>query len=260
MSLTEAQRAKMAQRLTLRHDRSDRGQLLPMTESALKLPARTTFEKAERAAAVALALVEERLVVPVPVEAHPHETGEHKPQGLGEDDEIPLPIVPGRYGVGVLAFSSARELAKWDPSARPMTMSAQRVAVAATQAGAPPFITIDVASDAPVVLPVGAVHALVGADQWLPPWKDASLAAVLRERVARECDAVVGLQVVPGDSTAEAGIWSGELEAHVLLAVERAATSQRERLANALAVLGNEPRLRTAAPMVSLVPKPVGTV
>ena len=258
MSLTETQRTKMAQRLTLRHDRTDRGQLLPRTSAALELPAGTAFEQAERAAALARALVEERLVVPVPVEAHPDEGGEHQPQGLGEDDEITLPVVTGPYGAAVLAFSSAQELGKWEPGARPMTMSAQRVAVAATQAGAPPSIIVDAASNAPVALPVGAIHALVGADGWLPPWQDASLVDTLRTKAREQCDDVVGVQVVPSSGVAVgADTWSGELEVRVLFAVGGPTAGQREKMANALATVGNEPRLRTAAPMISLVPQPV---
>lgn len=262
MSLTAAQRAKMAQRLTLTHDRSDLGQLLPRSAAALALPADSTLAQGRRAAALAEALQTERLVVPVPVETHPDESGEHRPQGLGEEDEVPLPVVAGEFGPSVLAFTSAQELAKWDSSARPMTMSAQKVAVAATQAGAPPSITVDAGSDQPVVLPVGAVHALVGGGGWLAPWEDQTLALTLLQAAEKACAEVVVVQIVPGpEVSGPTGTWSGELEVRVLFHMETGAdmATQRERLANALGIVGAAPRLVAAAPSVVLVPRPVFT-
>lgn len=262
MSLTPAQRAKMAQRLTLNHDRSDLGQQLPGTAAALALPADSAFAQGRRAAALAEALLTERLVVAVPVETHPDHSGEHKPQGLGEEDEVPLPVVAGEFGPSVLAFTSAEQLAQWDPAARPMTMSAQKVAVAATQVGAPPSITVDAASEHPVVLPVGAVHALVGGGRWLAPWEDQSLALTLLQSAEKVCAEVVVVQIVPGPEASGApGVWSGELEVRVLFQVAEGSemVTQRERLANALGAVGASPRLVAAAPSVVLVPRPVFT-
>lgn len=252
----------MAQRLTLTHDRSDLGQLLPKSAAALALPADSMFAQGRRSEALAEALLTERLVVPVPVEAHPDESGEHKPQGLGDEDEVPLPVVSGEFGPSVLAFTSAEELARWDPAARPMTMSAQKVAVAATQVGAPPSITVDAASQHPVVLPVGAVHALVGGGRWLAPWEDQALALTLLQDAEKACGEVVVVQIVPGpEASGASGVWSGELEVKVLfqmLAGTDMAT-QRESLANALGVVGANPRLTAGAPSVVLVPRPVFT-
>lgn len=254
--ITQAQRTKLAQRLSLAPDRTDHGHVLARTQAALALASLSANEQADRAAALACALGEERLVVPVPVEVHPDKSGHHRPQGLGEDDEIPLPLVRGPFASAVLAFTSTEELAAWDRSARPMTMSAQRVAVAATQAGAPPSIVVNPASEAPVVLPVGAVHALIGGDTWLPPWKDPSLAADLLALARHQCADVVAVRVTP---TATDERWNGDITVAVLFRMNTGVDlgTQRTRLAHALAALGASARLAAAAPSVSLTPTPV---
>ncbi len=261
MNLTDAQRAKLAQRLTLRHDRSDRGSLLPLTAAALAAPAETLIERADRAVELQSALVTERLIVPVPVEVHPDDSGEHRNQGLGEDDDIPLPVVEGEYGPVVLAFSSAEQLAAWDPTARPMTMSSQKVAVAATQAGAPPAIQVDAGSKSTVILPVAAVHALVGGDRWLAPWNDVSLAEELLQAATTQSPGIVAVQVHPADSDGEeaSGIWGGLLDVAVLFEVEPTTDMavQKLQLANALGLIARHPRLSAAAPAVRLTPRPV---
>ncbi len=250
--LTDAQRAKLSARLSLSPDRSDRGQLLPATATALSLPAASISDQAERALVLARALLSERLIVPVPVEVHPDHSGEHRPQGLGEEDAIPLPVIQIDSRPAVLAFSSAEELAKWDPSARPMTMSSQRVAMAASQAGTPPAIIVDAASDAPIILPVGAVHSLIGSDVWLPAWADTELRSELTKTARSACEDIVGIAVVPADGT-------GGLEVTVLVRVDSATDSDQKRreLVGALARLQAHPRLQAAAPSVKLVPKPV---
>ena len=254
------QRLKMEKRLSLHHDRSDRGQLLPLTSIALAEPFGTVRQKAGRAVALAGALVSERLVVPVPVEAHPDDTGEHRNQGLGVDDEIPLPVASGPYGPAVLAFSSAEQLAAWDPVARPMTMSAQRVALVATQTGAPPSILVDVASAAPVTLPVAAVHALVGADSWLPPWAEPGLASDLLAVAQARCSDIVDIRVEPAETPGQSDQWSGALQVIILYRVGGGAdfAGQKHALANALAALSHHPRLIATAPAIEMVPKPVG--
>ncbi|WP_099332103.1 SseB family protein [Actinomyces minihominis] len=261
MNLTDAQRAKLAQRLTLRHDRSDRGSLLPLTAAALANPTQTLGERADRAVELQSALVTERLIVPVPVEVHPDDSGEHRSQGLGEDDDIPLPVVEGKYGPMVLAFSSAEQLAAWDPTARPMTMSSQRVAVAATQAGAPPAIQIDAGSTSTVILPVAAVHALVGGDRWPAPWYDVSLAEELLQAARTQCSGIVAVRVHPAGSEGdESGvIWNGMLDVVVLFEIDPTSDMavQKLKLANALGLIAKHPRLSSAAPAVRLTPRPV---
>lgn len=257
--LTQAQRLKMAQRLNLHHDRSDRGQLLPLTAIALAEPSGSVRQKAGRAVALAAALVSERLVVPVPVEVHPDDAGEHRHQGLGVEDQIPLPVAAGAFGNTVLAFSSAEQLAAWDPVARPMTMSAQRVALFATQTAAPPSIVVDVASSSPVTLPVAAVHALVGGDTWLPPWADPALAADLVAAAQTQCSDIVDVRVAPTVTPGQDEAWVGALQVTILFRADVGAdfATQRQSLANALSEVSHHPRLVAAAPAVELVPKPV---
>ncbi len=261
MTLTPAQRAKMQQRLNLRFDRSDTGALLPQTGAALALPAADALQQGARAEAVAQALVTERLVVPVPVESHPDETGEHRPQGLGEEDQIPLPVVQTPDGEVVLAFSSVEQLHAWDPKARPMVMTAQRVAMTASQVAAPPGILIDPSSAHPVFLPVGAVHALIGGDRWIAPWNDAALAAELKEIAQSQCEIIVSLRLQPAltQSDPDGQLWWGGVEVELYLDTANTFFGERQQalLAAAMRKIGSHPRLEVAAPILQFTPRPV---
>ncbi len=255
--LTEAQKVKLGQRLALRPDRGERGSLLPQTAKALAMPVGDTLAQAERAAALALALVTERLIVPVPVETHADPNTSHAP--FTGEAGFPLPTVPLAVGSAVLAFTSAAELGAWQESARPTPLPAQQVAVAATQFGAPPAILVDAASSTPVVLPVGAVHALVGGDSWLPPWRDEALTEEILRLASRRGGRIVSVKVVPhaeGES-----YWQGALEVQLRCQLpsrgQRGAEEAARTLAGTVAAIGELPRLRRAAPKVVLTPIPV---
>lgn len=161
--------ARLAKRLASRPDRSDLGQLLPATASALE--AATVKEQLSQ---LVTALASERVVVPVPVEAHPKERGDkHSPQDLDESATIPLATDTRGDVTAIAVFSSAAALAAWDPEARPMTMGAQKAAITAIAAGIPRF-RLD-PNGAALLIPRPAVEALAGGGSWLPAWEDAQL-------------------------------------------------------------------------------------
>ncbi len=264
--LTAAQREKIAARLKFNPDRTDRGQLLPKTAAAWNLPAGTAQAAADRVAALVDALLSERLVVPVPVETHPDLGGDHVEQRLGEDDFIPLPTVPSVYGPAIAAFTSAQALHEWDPAARPMTMSAQRVAVltglmassgclvlnpAKQPANGPGNGPGNGAGDSPggVLLPTPAVHALAAADVWLPAWKDDTLRTQLAAVAQESCGDVVAVKVRPAGSSP----WMGQVAVDVLVQAEGA--HDRGPIAAALAAVSQHPRLKTAGQKVEIIPR-----
>lgn len=253
--LTEAQRAKVAARLRLRPDRSDTGQLLPKTASALNMAGGTAWEQGKRVAALAAALAEERLVVPVPVEPHPDEAG-HTHQGLGDDDQIPLATVETDRGASVVAFTSAQSLARWDSAARPMTMSAQRVALTAGLTTETGMVLVDAGSKPAVFLPPPTVAALAGGDVWLPPWEDEELKATLLAVAQRACGNVVGVTVQPSNPTVSSP-WEGNVDVIMLADPGQAVadSSMKHCLLKAAHALAGVERLGVSAPRVNVIPK-----
>ena len=168
MELTENQRAKLAQRLTLPNpDRSDLGQELPLTKAALDLKCAGPRDCVTRVVAVAEALSTERLIVKVPVEAPP-QSPDHAPIDVRFGARIPLETVEGPYGASVTAFSSVDELKQWDPQARPLTMEASRVAVIAATTPGSGALVINPGSKRRVDLPRSTVLSLAAGDSWLP--------------------------------------------------------------------------------------------
>ena len=234
--LTAAQRAKIAARLSLRPNREERGESLPATQAALALPSATLKEQANRAAALAAALLTERLVVPV-------------------GGQAPLPQVQGSFGGAVLAFTSAAELSAWSHDARPAAMAAQQVAALAGQVGGAASIVVDAGSENPVVLPIGAVHALAGGDLWQGPWEDPGLRSTLTETARAKCAEVVGVSVLPAASSE--GPWEGALEVRLFFEPAPATGTQRAELANAIAAVRTHPRLAQCAPAITLTPIPI---
>lgn len=231
--------ARLSRRLQTKPDRSDRGQTLPRTAAALD-----EKEKAKRQAAVVEALGAERLIVPVPVEAHPNESGRHGSQELGEDDEIPLRSADTPAGPAIAVFSSAEALAAWDPEARPMVMHSQKAALTALAVGIPRLV-LDVAGPA-VLIPRPATEALATGDTWLPAWEDQALRETL-ERKAREGSAwadYIGVRLLPTE---------GGITVQVRVAA-RSDEKLRGRVAKLLADLGREPRLAGSAETIEFQP------
>lgn len=273
-TVTPAMREKLAARLRLRPDRTDRGQVLPQTQMALRLPSATVAQAAARAHALADALGEERLIVPVQVEKEPDDPG-HRPL----DPRGPLlEATPGPHGATTVAFTSVDELRRWDSQARPMTLPTSQVAAAALSEDGPGTVTVDPRSEFPVILPRAALLALAGGGSWLPAWEDEELVEELRD-VARVSPGIVGVAIRPGvagtvgtDRRATAPnspaddspLWDGTVAVDVFIdtaLARRAAGGDEARaqgdLGRALRALASSARLRESAQRVELVPRPV---
>ena len=266
--ITENQRAKWAQRLRMPNpDRSDVGQELPLTGQALNTKVQSGKEAASKVVALVRALGQERLVVAVPVEAHP-ESPDHAPVDLGGATPPPLNLVEGPVegprGANVAAFSSAAELASYDPSARPMTMSAQQVAVIAGLSQGSGGIVVNPGSERETIIPRSAALALAAADQWLPPWEDRNLTEELLRNARAVCGDVVGVKIEPvaGDSQT----WDGAIRVEVQVDMaphsgHGGSTSDpvgpRRLLAAALQTVTSNERLKESSSHIEVVPIPV---
>lgn len=260
-TVSDSAREKLAARLRLRPDRSDLGQVLPLTAAALALPSNTVVEAAARARALTGALGEERLVIAVEVEATPRGCDS---RSLSPEDAKTRAEAP-RLAGQPMAFTSVEELGEWDPKARPATLPASQVAAAALSEEGPGVLMVNPASTRPVLLPRACLLALAGGGRWLPAWEDEELHRELRE-AAHVSPAVVGIGVRPGcgsKNRVEGAPWDGTVAVDVFLDSGlglRAASGNEPRaqgeLARALHVIGSSPRLREAAQRVELVPRP----
>lgn len=234
--------ARLARRLASRPDRSDHGQLLPALGAALEVE-----ELGDRLARVVAALGSERLIVPVPVEAHPDQAGgEHRPQDLDPDSQIPL-ATDERDGVTAIAvFSSAEALRHWDREARPLALTSQKVAITAIATGVP-RLRLDPA-DQSLLLSRPAVEALAAGDRWLPGWEDELLRAHLSARAAELAPwaSFVSVTLRPNPTGLTVEVSAAPREGHRRV---------REDFAALLAQLGQDPRLGAAAESVEFNPR-----
>lgn len=235
--------ARLAKRLESRPDRSDHGQLLPLLAAALDQndPAVQLVEAVQ-------AIQLERVIVPVPVEEHPDATGEHRPQDLSPEANVPLAVIE-QDGEGAIAiFSSARALLEWDPKARPLAMQAQKAALTAAAAGVP-RLRLDPAG-ANLLIPRAAVEALAAGGSWLPAWDDQQLADSLRDQARRESDWATFVDVRVYPATA------GAIMVEVLATPRHLDPALvRSRFAELLSSLGRNPRLSAGVEAVQFVPR-----
>lgn len=259
---TQAMKDRLAMRLLMRPDRSDSGELLPRTEAALALPRANAEEGAKRVEQLVEALAEERLIVPITVEAPP-ESDDHKPL---DPNAGPLKAVAGASGSTLVAFSSAEELRKWDPEGRPMTMKSYRVAVGALAQTETGTITLNPASTTRTVIPRSAVLALSSGDSWLPAWEDGELRTELAALAKQELPAIVNVAIRPTKAYGGSG-WDGGVTVELLMDTElavRAADGNepvvRARLGKAIEAVTTYARLRESAQQIEIVPRPVASL
>ena len=248
--LNQAQRNKLAARLAMKVDREDSGQLMPATAAALALG--VSEGAVARLEALAQALRDERVILPINVEGDPRETGVHAniDPGSCEAADFARVRIDGRDALVV--YSSAIELEASRPGARPMTLSFQKAALTAlVETGG--RVVLNPGPDA-VLMPRSCVAALAQGDQWLPAWRDEELLTQLKERcqgLPAEA-AVREVRVVPADN--------GML-VRVEVCVDREALSEvgdpRKVLSEVLAAMQEAERLIAAGDRIELVPLPV---
>ena len=127
---------------------------------------------------VTAALGAARLLVPVvalPAGAEPstpHGERHDRPHGSADAAQMALTTLRGPDGsLAVPAFTSLQALAAWRPDARPVPVSAQRLALAAVAEGAT-RVVIDPAGPLPYQLERPQLWALGQGQGWVPPEQD----------------------------------------------------------------------------------------
>ncbi len=244
-------------RLLMRPNRRDVGEALPLTQAAWELPEKTPEQSAQRVQALVSALEQERLIVPVTVEADP-EDPDHKPL---DPRTSPLQTTDSPYGSSVVAFTSADELFRWDPKGRPMTMKSFRVAVAAVASTDSETITLNPGSKRRTIIPRPAVLALAAGDAWLPAWDNPELVKALKARAQEASPGVVGLKLRPA-APYGSGSWDGGVAVDLYIDPQKLKGSAgpaegKASLAAAMKAVSTDPMLKEAAQSVELVPRPV---
>lgn len=151
-------------------------------------------------AAVVAALATARVFVPIVAQLAEEAEGV---DGLHADKQADMALVTLKAPDGRLAmpvFSSAEALAAWHPEARPVAVYAARAALSAVAEGAE-LLVVDPGSEVTFVVRRPAVWALAQQKQWIPAYRDAELAGLLRS-AAETRPAVRGLEVLPGGGVA----------------------------------------------------------
>jgi hypothetical protein len=147
-------------------------------------------------AAVVASLATARVFVPIVAQLAEEAEGV---DGLHADKQADMALVTLKAPDGRLAmpvFSSAEALAGWHPEARPVAVYAARAALSAVAEGAE-LLVVDPGAEVTFVVRRPAVWALAQQKQWIPAYRDAELAALLRS-AAETRPAVRGLEVLPG--------------------------------------------------------------
>lgn len=242
--LSEEMRAKWAQRLSIRVDRSDQGRTLPASSDALALP-----DAVERLKALSLALVDERVIVPINVERHPDEDGEHHHIDPHSDDAPKFHVEQCQGGAAIAAFTSVADLHAYAGQARPMPLDFRKVALAAL-VETRGRVVLNPAGDR-VVLPRPLVAALAQGDSWLPGWEDRELLDALLQRVGTSGgDGVIGVRLRPLDDGCA-------LCVDIVCDVQFMGDNPQEQMMNLIHDLRSEPRLLASAERVEFSPVPL---
>lgn len=142
--------------------------------------------------ALVAAVAAARLIVPVVAVAG--ETTEVDGQVTDASSDMAAVTLQAPSGEKALpAFSSMQALARWDSSARPVPVTAQRAALAAVQEGCA-VIVLDLASSAdqgpssPVALRSSMVWALAMKREWVPAHLDEQVQQAVEEAIRDEPD------------------------------------------------------------------------
>lgn len=242
--LSEEMRAKWAQRLSIRVDRSDQGAILPASAAALDLS-----DPIERLKALSEALSHERIIVPINVERHPDEAGEHHHIDPHSDDAPMFHVEQCDGGAAIVAFTSVGELHAYMGQARPMPLDCRKVALAAL-VETRGRVVLNPAGER-VVLPRPLVAALAQGDSWLPGWEDRELLDALLQRVsALGADGVKGVRLRPLDKGCA-------LSVDIICDVSAMGGGAQEQIMKLIHELRSEPRLQASAERVEFSPVPL---
>ncbi len=146
---------------------------------------------------VVATVLRSRLLVPLVAAAGSTERGEHGHR-IDRTQELSIVTVAGPDGRDVLlAFSSVASMRRWDPSARPVPVEGERVALAAVGEGTE-LVVLDPASPTEFAIRRPALWATARGEPWVPSWRDPAVLAAFESSLAREPDALA-VRLEPGD-------------------------------------------------------------
>lgn len=216
---------------------------------ALREQGEQAAESTALAAAVA-SLADQRLLIPLVAEAG--ETG-LTPAGkvVDKSQELSIPTVAGPDGAPILpVFSNADAMRAWNPKARPVPASTQRVVFAALEDDAQ-RVVIDGGSATELVLTAPMLRAMAAGEPWSPAYARADVVEAIGAIASAQLQTVAALALVPGDPQS---MLRGPEIMIVLVTADESAT--RAELAGFASALGaSEPvAVHTASLKISLYP------
>ncbi len=133
----------------------------------------------------------------VPIVAEPAEVDESGPLAVEKQTDMAAVTLVAPDGARALpVFSSMAALAAWDPSARPVPVTAARAAQAAVSERCDVMV-LDVAGPRTVALRPSMVWALAQQREWVPAHEDETVCRAL-ELAVRDQDGVLAHDVGPG--------------------------------------------------------------
>jgi hypothetical protein len=146
------------------------------------------------------ALREARLLIPLVAELG---DSAHAESGhlVDKSQELSIVTVAGPDGRTVLpAFTSVDTMRAWDPAARPIPASGERVALAAAGEGTD-LVVVDATSATEVVIRRPALWAIARREPWRPAYLDEDVLDAFMDAAAPEPD-VRAVRLAPGDPDA----------------------------------------------------------
>ncbi len=143
------------------------------------------------------ALRESRLLIPLIAVAGELGTNEHG-HAVDKSQELSIVTVMGPDGRSVLpAFTSVVAMSAWNPAARPVPATAQRVALAAASESTD-LVVLDPTSMTEFALRRPALLALAQSQPWLPSYLDTDVLSAFMDAAEPE-PSVAAVQLAPGD-------------------------------------------------------------
>lgn len=173
----------------------------------------------------------ERLLIPLVAEAG--ETG-LTPDGkvVDKSQELSIPTVAGPDGAAILpVFSNADAMRAWNPKARPVPASVQRVVVAALEDEAQ-RVVIDGGQETELVLTAPMLRSLAAGTDWVPAYQRDDVASAIAAAASKLTD-VAALAIVPSDP--QSRLQGPELLVVLVTSNEDSVRAQLQRFAGELA-------------------------
>ena len=134
---------------------------------------------------------------------------------VDKSQELSIVTVAGPDGRTVLpAFTSVDTMRAWDPAARPIPATGERVALAAAGEGTD-LVVVDAANPTEVVIRRPALWAIARREPWVPAYLDEEVLRAFMDAAAPEPD-VRAVQLAPGDP--DARLAGPEVLAHFTIA------------------------------------------